>query len=322
MNDWAKSWLLAVASTAIILVSYERYCRQLGYVPSIAESADQWVNRWERSTDGPAVLLGNSRCLAALRPEYLAPLFGGHPPAQLCTVGINPLPVLAYLIDHTRFSGTVIVDIVPGSVFSRSGVGAWDEWRHRLEDRPVYAGLEQYFVATFQSRASSLIHPAAPLVWLRTLRGITPPWVVHQSEAVRADGAWIPVDDQEYEKKLWSTGVPWPEMVKADHENLWSDRELDQQLATTRRAVATLKARGGRVIFLRLPVSGTTKEAEDKYFPRAQYWDRWIEALGGTGIHFADYPSLQAFSQPDESHIELAMAPEFTRRLELILESV
>ncbi|MDB4956488.1 MAG: hypothetical protein JWO36_4057, partial [Myxococcales bacterium] len=42
----------------------------------------------------------------------------------------------------------------------------------------------------------------------------------------------------------------------------------------------------------------------------------------GTGIHFADYPSLQAFSQPDESHIELAMAPEFTRRLELILESV
>ncbi|MDX2088712.1 MAG: hypothetical protein SFX73_12725 [Kofleriaceae bacterium] len=313
---------MAVSLAAVALVGYERYCRHLGFEPSIEETANAWIHRWPAAIDARAVLLGNSRCQSALRPEGLASMFGGEPPVQLCTVEVNPLSVLDRLVNHTSFSGTAIVDIVPHVAFVQGD--KWPDLERHLEDRPVFERFETSILLALQGRAAMFNRRATPLVRLRGLRGLNPEWLENQAHAVRSDGVHIHVGDREFVRQLftpekWPDGLPLPRYLKDDWEKRTSDEEFARQLSSWRRTVETLEARGGQVIFLRLPVTGTTRVAEDKYFPREKYWDRVVRETGAAGVYYADHAELQGLEVPDESHIALWEAPEFTRRLAAIL---
>ncbi|MDX2093749.1 MAG: hypothetical protein SFX73_38280 [Kofleriaceae bacterium] len=326
MSEWKKSWAVAVVVAATALFGYERYCRHFGFEPSVEETANAWIDHWNDAIPGRAVLLGNSRCQAALRPEGLAAMFGGEPPVQLCTVGVSPLSVLDYLVNHTSFSGTAIVEIVPGVVFVRV-TDKWPDLKRHLEEGPVFERFETKVLLALQSRLAMLNRQAKPLVRLRGLRGLNPEWLQHQTHAVRRDGVHILVGHpeltrQDFAPEKWPDGLPWPQYIKADYEKRSSDEELDQLYGSWRRTIEKLEERGGQVIFVRLPVTGTTREAEDKYFPREKYWDQLIRKTGAPGVYYADHAELQGFEQPDESHVAKWESQEFTRRLAAILKPV
>lgn len=78
---------------------------------------------------------------------------------------------------------------------------------------------------------------------------------------------------------------------------------------------STIQARGGHVIFVALPSSGMVREIEKRRYPREQFWSRFINESGVTGVHSAYEPALQNFICPDGSHLDMRDRARFTRKL-------
>jgi hypothetical protein len=95
---------------------------------------------------------------------------------------------------------------------------------------------------------------------------------------------------------------------------------IDERIAGAARAVAKLRARGVKVVFVRPPSSGPYLESEDRELPRARTFDALLAATGAPGIHFEDYPELQGLDVPEWSHLSAADAARFTAALYAILE--
>lgn len=83
--------------------------------------------------------------------------------------------------------------------------------------------------------------------------------------------------------------------------------------------VSLIQARGGRVVFVRFPVSGEFLEMEENLFPRTQYWDAFARQTQGLTIHFQDYEKLAGFVAPDGSHLDYRDAEKFSLALAAVL---
>jgi hypothetical protein len=81
---------------------------------------------------------------------------------------------------------------------------------------------------------------------------------------------------------------------------------------TWQELVTKFQQRGGRAIFVRMPVSQDRWQFEQKMYPPARYWQPWMQMLNVGSIHFADYPDLSTFKLPDTSHLNLHDRSDFT----------
>ncbi len=89
----------------------------------------------------------------------------------------------------------------------------------------------------------------------------------------------------------------------------------EDRFVDTMKAVQKLRTRGGKIVFVRLPVSGELKPLEDKLTPRAQLWEPLLQRTGVTGIYFEDIPELASFTCPEWSHLSAGDSVEFSKRL-------
>ncbi|HEY8994333.1 MAG TPA: hypothetical protein VIM71_06720, partial [Lacunisphaera sp.] len=78
--------------------------------------------------------------------------------------------------------------------------------------------------------------------------------------------------------------------------------------------VQKIRARGGKVIFVRFPHAGAVKELEEKMTPREGIWTRLITESGAPAIYYSDHPEL-IFDCPEWSHLSASDATEFSKRL-------
>src|SRR5207302_6294138 len=90
---------------------------------------------------------------------------------------------------------------------------------------------------------------------------------------------------------------------------------IEKRFADTAADVAKLRARGGKIVFVRFPVTGGLKELEDKATPRQGPWDRLLKETNAPGIYFEDFSELTSFNCPEWSHLSNEDSVEFTRRL-------
>jgi hypothetical protein len=90
---------------------------------------------------------------------------------------------------------------------------------------------------------------------------------------------------------------------------------VEQRFHDVVAAVQKLRARGGRIVFVRLPYSGGLKALEDRDTPRAQTWDPLLKGTAAPGIYYEDYPELNGFNCPEWSHLSAGDSVEFSRRL-------
>jgi hypothetical protein len=90
---------------------------------------------------------------------------------------------------------------------------------------------------------------------------------------------------------------------------------MEKRFAETAKHIARIQARGGRVVFLRLPVSSPLIDQEEKIAPRVATWDRLVRENGVPAIHFAEHAELSTFHCPEWSHLSASDSVEFTRRL-------
>jgi hypothetical protein len=90
-------------------------------------------------------------------------------------------------------------------------------------------------------------------------------------------------------------------------------------IAELSRDIASIRARGGDVAFVRFPSSGGLRELERRDFPRERYWGRLAGEVDAVAIHFEDFPALGAYQPPEWSHLSREDAVRFTRALVPIL---
>jgi hypothetical protein len=120
-------------------------------------------------------------------------------------------------------------------------------------------------------------------------------------------------------RSIWSenfTGPPPPMMDTPEK----AQQLVATQIERAAKAVATLRARGVRVVFVRPPSVGDYYAFEQKAMPRAQTWDVLLQRTGVPGIHFEDYRQLQGYELPEWSHLMAADARRFTAQLQPLVE--
>jgi hypothetical protein len=111
------------------------------------------------------------------------------------------------------------------------------------------------------------------------------------------------------------TPPPPPTYIPQEEFGKKMGQAIEQRFHDVAEAVRKLRARGGKIVFIRFPISGALKDLEDRATPRAGIWDRVIKDTAAPGIYYEDFPELRDFNCPEWSHLSAGDSVEFSKRL-------
>jgi len=331
-QPWGRILLGALALFLLLMTAWESYWRAFGAAPGYRNSDGAWAEQRRRidtGEGGKTVLIGSSRMLFDVQlPEWER--VTGERPIQLALEGTSPLPVLEDLAADPDFTGRLVMDTTPTSLFlggsnRRASVvpyyhkqspsqrsGHWLS-QHLLE--PWFAFYDPDFaLPTVVRRQAWPDRPGLPRRILVRKFSV--------QEIDRNTHLWQKVeDDPEYHalaRRIWrlQLGLPQP-MVDTDAKRRALREEVTGRIVA---AVAGLRARGVQIVFVRPPSSGPWQEQEQRLTPRAVSWDALLQRTHVPGIHFEDYPQLQGDPLPEWSHLGAAGARRFTAALAPLVE--
>ena len=338
-HHWAVLAVLTLIFTSILTLGWEAYVRSMGYAPTLNDSEDLWASRRAIVDEEPGrtVLIGSSRMLFDFDMDVYEEEFGDRP-LQLATVGTNPGPYLEDLANHSDYSGTVIVGVVPGLFFAPVGppmkspvnhLKRFREWSPTQKfSHQVSLIIEKWFAfinkddLTLNQLLLNLKLPNREKV---KTKPDLPPYF-HEVDVERqggmtefaANSIYLQIRIQQIWIPLFNPPTPQKgktvEEAKADF-----GKAVENILDNAKLHVDKIREKGGKVIFLRLPSTGQLREMENTFTPRRHFWDRILKTTGAPGIHFEDYAKLKDFDCPEWSHLNRKDASEFTKRLMHIL---
>lgn len=313
---WGATWLVVVVVVAAAVTRFELFVRDRGYRPSVKDDAHAWAWQRARIGDSPRTiaLLGSSRIMLAFAPSAFAEALPGWRYVQLAINGTTPIGTLQDLARDDSFAGVALVDVSEGA-FYRGSWNSQDAYiaAYHRRYRSIGAMAERWLATEVQSRLALLamrgVHTFAKLA--RTGAWPKPPYVVTSPDRTRfADFSMTDVERQRRVRVEWI--ATW-DRTTADPAP-WLADALEVEAA-----VAQIQARGGRVVYVRMPTCDERWEADEAQMPRALFWDRLAEQSRAVMIHFKDHPELSKFPCPDTSHIASKDGPEFTRSLLAIM---
>jgi hypothetical protein len=333
-QPWGRIFLGAIVVFALLLGGWEAYWRSYGVRPSITNTYGLWAMQRRRIDAGEGnatVLLGASRVFFDIQLPVWERL-AGRRPIQLAIEGTSPLPFLDDLADDPSFAGQVLVGVAPDLFFSgyqyRAGVLAYvrkespsqrvGQWLSMHFIEPYFAFDDPDFaLKTVLARQPWPVRPGKR--WFTAVRKLA------ESESDRNTHLWSKVGDdpgyREVARNIWREGFvpsdddPTPEQLA---------KGVREQIDRAAKAVAKLRARKVKVLFVRMPSIGEYLAFENRVFPRASTWDVLLATTGAPGIHFEDYPQLrpdvQGYYLPEWSHMVRADGERVTAALYGIIE--
>jgi hypothetical protein len=331
-RPWRPIFFGALALFVALMAGWEMYWRAFGAVPSYRNSDAEWAQQRRRIDDGEGdktILTGASRILFDVQLDVWEQTTGKRP-IQLALEGTTPMPVLEDLADDPNVTGRVLVGVAPDVFFSgfayrESAITYFRKegpsqragnWLSRKLIEPYFAYYDEDFSLPTVVRRQNWPARTGKHEGTRVRKLLV-------QEADRNSQMWDKVaSDPEYRalaRQIWAQDfddMP-PDMATAELRQ----KKADEQIARAVAAVAKLRARGVRVVFVRAPSIADYHAYEEKYFPRATTWDHLIERTGAPGIHFEDYPQLQGYELPEWSHMSAPEARRFTAQLVPLVEA-
>jgi hypothetical protein len=332
-QPWGRILLGAGALFLLLMAGWEWYWRAFGATPGYRNSNGAWAEQRRRINEGEGgktVLIGSSRILFDVQlPEWERAT--GERPIQLALEGTSAVPALEDLAADPDFTGRLVVDVTPGLFFSgfayrgeaishyhkqgpsqRSG-----HWLSKRLLEPYFAFYDPDFaLATVVRRQDWPPRPG-----LRKDTRVRK--LMTQDSGDRNTHIWRKVEtDPQYRalaRSIWAenfTGPPPPMMDTPEKARKLMETQIERAV----KAIAILRARGVRVVFVRPPSDGEYYAFEQKTTPRARTWDVLLQRTGTPGIHFEDYPQLQGYELPEWSHLTAADAKRFTTALAPLIE--
>lgn len=333
-QPWGAILVGMLVMFGAMLAGWELYWRAYGVTPTYRNSDGQWLEQRRRidaGEGGKTVLVGASRILFDTSLPVWEKVTGKRP-IQLALEGTSPVPIMENLASDPNFTGRLLVDVSPDIIFTgfayrgtvlpylrdqtpAQRIGDWLSLRF-LE--PVFAFYDpDYALSTVVRRQP---WPGRPGLHTRiAVRRLA----VHDED--RNTQMWDKVvSDADYRalaRRIWAQDFGDPaNSVKAKADPEKAQKAIDDAIAKAAAAIATMRARGVRVLFVRPPSAGEYYAYEQRVFPRAKTWDVLLANTHTPGIHFEDYPELQGYDLPEWSHLSPADAERFTAALVPIVE--
>ncbi|MBS0571123.1 MAG: hypothetical protein JSS28_10975 [Proteobacteria bacterium] len=330
-QPWGRILLGTVIGFALLLGTWEWHWRAFGVRPAYRNDSGLWAIQRRRIDNGEGnatVLVGSSRMFMDLQLDVWQKL-DGERPIQLSWEGTTSLPFLEDLAADPRFTGRVIVGVAPELFFSGYGfhkdsikyyqkqspsqrIGQWLSM-HLIE--PFWAfDDDDYALATVIERQPWWPDRPGKPNRLHVRR-------LNVSGPDRATQLWNKVgSDQDY--RVLASRVWMQDFVPSDDDPKpeAAAKTRDEQIDRAAKAVAKLRARGVKVLFVRPPSAGPYLEYDLRLYPRASSWDTLLAKSGAPGIYFSDYPELSRdWYLPEWSHMQVGDARRFTANLHAIV---
>jgi hypothetical protein len=330
--------IITAGIVAVAVAGWELHCRQLGYTAGLDDTADLWVEQRRSVQPDDTIIIGSSRSLFGLDLDELEHGLGRRP-RQLCLVGSCVYPILKDVADDQSFHGTVICDLVPGLLMVPPMAPPYHNALRALErrrDQSVAQGISHLLSLPLEETFASLQQEDLTLTAL--LGGLPIPNREHAQIGPALPPHFSTIDrdrrtrmlDLEHNPTLqqrvklgWAplfTPPPKPHWIPDAAFGEYMHGMIEGRFADMAKAVAAIRARGGKVVFLRMPSQGDLRAVEDRITPRAAVWDRLLKDTGAPGIFAEDHPELAGFILPDWSHLSGPDSVTFTQRLVPLLK--
>ena len=312
-GDWRGIWLVALAVAIGVTGLLEHATRAHGQRPSVVDDAVWWGVRRQAIEHNPHVvaLLGTSRMELA----YSASAFAAAAPrvraVQLAIDGMPPLGVLEDLAADDDFVGTAVVDVAEWDLArpdAFTATRAYVERSHALWRAPG-ALVNRWLGSRIQEHLALLSVGGRELIAAAgERRWPEPRWVVMARDRT-FQGDYSLATRQELRKRGDKAvgGVP----ASAPDPEAW----LAVSLPRIEVAVARIRARGGNVVFVHLPITGRLAEAVERVYPRARYWSLFEARSSAPVIDLRQVPAIAALRCPDGMHLDQRDQATFTTAL-------
>ena len=322
LGGWLHTWLIAFAVTATLVAGWEGFIRARGLGDvAVTDSAELWIGERARAAalgDNALVLVGASRMQGGLDLDVLREVTSLQP-VQLAITGTAFVPVLRHLAADPAITGTVLVSMDMPALRIVNDASQAELWTVAYDDfksgrtAVFYQPLEDWFRAAVDALLVSFSRNARPhqLILAKTSASYVRTFP-DRSQLI--DYSKVDIEAA-HQRRLQLAGPG------ATEPSFFEITGIDDKFAEVLELVDVIQARGGRVVFVRLPSAKRRREIEDIMYPRDAYWDRFAALTDARTIHYADYPALEAFDPPDGVHLDASQRAPFTEALAEILVS-
>lgn len=332
--QWRGITVVVVLIVFAATISWELYCRSIGYGPTLDDSEDLWTSRRRAVEPESIVVVGDSRGFFDVDLDEIQRGLGKRP-IQLASGGMCGFPVLEDLAKDESFHGTIICSVVPRLLFAPPGTFPFERGEKvvkRFHNQTPAQLMSLYLSFPLQehvaflkqddlaldallrklpipNRAGAQVLPTFP-PYFQTVDRERRARMIPQCEdpngplARKIQQIWLPLFQP-----------PPPTFIPIDVFMAEVKKAIGKRFEDIAAAVQKVRARGGKVVFVRFPHSGGLKEIEDRDTPRAQTWDPLLKMTGAPGIYYSDYPELSGFQCPEWSHLTAGDSVEFSKRL-------
>ncbi len=333
--QWRGITVVVVTVTAAVTVALELHARSLGYAPTLNDNDDLWTLQRRAVEPESIVIVGDSRAWFDVDLDEFEKGLGKRP-IQLAAPGSTTFPVLDDLAKDESFHGTIICSFVPMLFFAPPGSPPME----RAEKN-----IKRFHNQTPAQHASEYLG-----MWLEehvaflkpddlSLEGLLNQLTIPNRPGARVPPTFPPyfeTEDRERRARMWEKcAEPGSELAKRIQQ-IWiplftpprppsyipkevfmakMKEGIEKRFADTVAAIERIRARGGKIVFVRFPHSGGLKELEDKIMPRQQSWDPLLQMAHAPGIYYSDFPELSGFNCPEWSHLTAGDSVEFSKRL-------
>lgn len=332
---WRGITVVVVIVVSAATLAWEFYVRSIGYGPTLNDNEDLWTLARQRVKPESIVIVGDSRAWFDVDLDEFEKGLGKRP-VQLAMGGGCAYPVLADLANDENFHGTIICSIVPGLFMAPPGTPPMERAEkavRRTQTQTPAQRASQYLAMPLEETVAFLKTEELNLEeLLKRLPIPNRPWALVPP---RLPPYFATVDRERRARMIEACADPngklareiqqiWPPLFTPPPPPTYIPREefgkkmgqaIEQRFRDVAAAAQKLRARGGKIVFVRFPHSGGLKELEDRATPRAGIWDRVIKDTGAPGIYYEDFPELSGFNCPEWSHLTAGDSVEFSKRL-------
>jgi hypothetical protein len=331
---WRGITVIVVLTVFAAAAAWEIYVRSIGYGPTLNPTEDLWAQTRRAVKPESAVIIGDSRGWFDLDLDELEKGLGKRP-VQLAMGGGCAYPVLADLANDEGFHGTIICSFIARLFFAPPGAPPMERSEkvvRRFHTQQLAQRASQYLAMPLEENIAFLKQADLTLEELLKQLPIPnrpnaqvppslPPYfgtLDRERRARMIERCAQPGKLQTKVQQRWLhvfTPPPPPSYIPKEAFMEKMKKAQEDRFVDTIKAVDKLRARGGKIVFVRLPVSGELKSLEDRQSPRPQFWEPLLRRTGAPGIYFEDFPELSNFNCPEWSHLSAGDSIEFSKRL-------
>ncbi len=333
MNNFHKSMFYSVAFVSLFFIAYELYIRSKGFVVAYDDDNGELYADLKRKIylpkDEATVFLGTSKMKFDLCTDTWRELTN-EIPIMLANVGSSPTMTLKDLSEDENFKGKILLDVNEGLFFNTL------PWIHERPNKNInYAKketpaqrlsfhinsiLESQFV--FLDKGGFSLSALLSRLSIPPRQGLRdfPPYPIGFGRVNRDRQSFVDVPMERDTHQVNTMINVWMSLAKMGAAGpRIKQTEIDSIIQITAGCVNKIRNRGGEVVIVRPPTSGSLWEGEKMAFPRSEFFDRLVNETKCLGIHFEDYPKLNAFHCIELSHLTKSDASYWTKNLIEIL---